>query len=152
MIRAVFFDVDFTLIYPGPTFQGSGYREFCARYGVTVDPDAFDRAVARASSLLDSQGGIYDPEVFVGYTRRIIEAMGGCGPGVDAAARDIYAEWAGCHHFSLYDDVADAQRPGLHQHRGDRASTSLKFGFDDGALLQPDEFDDNHSRQPDLLQ
>ena len=28
--RAVFFDVDFTLIYPGPTFQGVGYREFCA--------------------------------------------------------------------------------------------------------------------------
>ena len=29
--RAVFFDVDFTLIYPGPVFQGEGYRAFCAR-------------------------------------------------------------------------------------------------------------------------
>lgn len=24
--RAVFFDVDFTLIYPGPTFRGEGYQ------------------------------------------------------------------------------------------------------------------------------
>lgn len=110
MTEAVFFDVDFTLIYPGPTFQGSGYRDFCAQYGVAVDPAAFDRAVASASTLLDAQGGIYDPEVFIIYTRRIIEAMGGCGPGVDAAARDIYSEWAACHHFSLYDDVADVLR------------------------------------------
>jgi HAD superfamily hydrolase (TIGR01662 family) len=108
--EAVFFDVDFTLIYPGPTFQGSGYREFCAQYGVAVDASAFDRAVSAASTILDAQGGIYDPEVFIAYTRRIIEAMGGSGPGVDAAARDIYAEWAACHHFSLYDDVADVLR------------------------------------------
>ena len=26
--RAVFFDVDFTLIYPGPMFQAEGYRAF----------------------------------------------------------------------------------------------------------------------------
>ena len=37
--RAVFFDVDFTLIYPGPAFQGGGYRDFCARHGVEVDPE-----------------------------------------------------------------------------------------------------------------
>lgn len=110
MTRAVFFDVDFTLIYPGPTFQGSGYRHFCARYDVHVDPLAFEHAVASASSLLDAQGGIYDPEVFVTYTRRIIEGMGGAGPGVEAAAHDIYAEWAACHHFSLYDEVAEVLR------------------------------------------
>ncbi len=110
MTRAVFFDVDFTLIYPGPMFQGSGYRDFCAQYGVTVDADAFDRAVAGASSLLDARGGIYDPQMFVAYTRRIIEGMGGSGPGVDAAARDIYDEWAACHHFAMYDDVPDVLR------------------------------------------
>lgn len=110
MTRAVFFDVDFTLIYPGPVFQGQGYRDFCARYGVAVDPDAFDRSVAAASPLLDAQSGIYDPEVFVTYTRRIIEGMGGAGPGIDEAARDIYREWAACHHFALYDEVADVLR------------------------------------------
>lgn len=110
LTRAVFFDVDFTLIHPGPAFQGHGYREFCARHGVHVDPSAFDASVAAASSLLDAQGGPYDPEIFVEYTRRIIEGMGGQGPAVEAAARDIYDEWSACHHFALYEEVPDVLR------------------------------------------
>jgi HAD superfamily hydrolase (TIGR01662 family) len=110
MTRAVFFDVDFTLIRPGPMFQGSGYRDFCARYGIVVDSAAFDRAVAAASSCLDADGGMYDPEIFIRYTRRIIEEMGGSGAAVDRAARDIYDEWSACHHFELYDDVPDVLR------------------------------------------
>jgi HAD superfamily hydrolase (TIGR01662 family) len=103
--RAVFFDVDFTLIYPGPTFQGGGYRDFCARYGVAVDPGRFDAAVIAASSLLAPTGDVYDPEIFIQYTSRIIEHMGGTGPGVARAAREIYDEWSACHHFELYEDV-----------------------------------------------
>ena len=108
--RAVFFDVDFTLIHPGPTFHGTGYRDFCARHGVTVDPDAFDRAVAAASTLLEARLEIYDPEIFVRYTSRIIEGMGGSGAGIEAASRDIYNEWAACHLFDLYEDVPDVLR------------------------------------------
>ena len=48
---------------------------------MTVDASAFDAAVAAASALLDAEGGVYDPEVFIDYTRRIIEGMGGSGPG-----------------------------------------------------------------------
>lgn len=107
MTRAVCFDVDFTLIYPGPVFQGEGYRQFCARHGLTVDPAAFPGAVAAASALLDEgQDHAFDPRVFIGYIRRIIEQMGGRGPGLDACAREIYGEWAANQHFSLYDDVA----------------------------------------------
>jgi putative hydrolase of the HAD superfamily len=108
--RAVFFDVDFTLIHPGPRFQGSGYRDFCARHAVAVDPARFDRAVAAASSMLASDGGVYDPQVFIDYTRRIIEEMGGTGAGIDRASRDIYDEWSSCHHFELYEDVPDVLR------------------------------------------
>jgi putative hydrolase of the HAD superfamily len=110
MTRAVFFDVDFTLIHPGPKFQGAGYRDACARYGIAVDPAAFDAAVAAASSTLDAQGGIYDPAVFIGYTRRIIEGMGGSGQAVEEAARDLYEEWSVCQHFTLYEDVPDVLR------------------------------------------
>ena len=108
--RAVFFDVDFTLIYPGRMFQGAGYQDFCRAHGVDVDPDAFDRAVVSASSLLAATGDVYDPEIFIHYTRRIIEGMGGAGDGVDRAARDIYDAWSACHHFELYDDVPDVLR------------------------------------------
>lgn len=104
---AVFFDVDFTLIAPGPRFQGTGYRDFCARYGMTVDPAKFDAAVASAASLLDTpEEQPYDAELFVAYTRHIIERMGGAGPDIDACAREIYDEWASCRHFELYDDVS----------------------------------------------
>jgi HAD superfamily hydrolase (TIGR01662 family) len=104
---AIFFDVDFTLIYPGPTFQGVGYRDFCANHGVEVDADKFARAVVAASSLLDTNGDVYDPEIFIQYTRRIIEGMGGSGEGIDRAAREIYDAWSACHHFEMYDDVPE---------------------------------------------
>ena len=109
-VGAVLFDVDFTLIHPGPTFQGVGYHAFCARHLIDVDPAAFDAAVASAASILDDpDGSAYDAEIFVAYTRHIIEQMGGKAGGtaeaVDACAREIYAEWAANHHFELYEDV-----------------------------------------------
>jgi len=108
--RAIFFDVDFTLIYPGPALQGLGHREMCARHGIEVDPAMFDASVAAASWLLDSGSGVYDPAIFIDYTRRIIEGMGGRGPQVVDAAREIYQEWAACHHFSLYEEVPEVLR------------------------------------------
>jgi len=103
---AVVFDVDFTLIYPGPTFRGEGYQAFCARYGMAVDPARFDGAVASAAALLDGpEDATYHADIFVRYTSHIIEQMGGSGPDVNACAREIYGEWAACHHFELYDDV-----------------------------------------------
>ena len=121
-VRAIFFDVDFTLIYPGPTFEGKGYAQFCSRYGVTIDPAGFGDAVRAASSILNvEQDHIYDPEIFIRYTRRIIEEMGGAGNGLDACAREIYEEWAACQHFFLYDDVTPMLR--------ELATLGLKVGL-----------------------
>jgi HAD superfamily hydrolase (TIGR01662 family) len=106
----VFFDVDFTLIHPGPRFQSSGYRESCARHGIVVDEGRFDEACVQAAAVLDDSAEAYDAGLYVAYTRRIIEAMGGTGPALDRVSREIYDEWAQHAHFSLYDDVADALR------------------------------------------
>jgi putative hydrolase of the HAD superfamily len=107
MTRAVFFDVDFTLIYPGPAFQGEGYRDFCARYGMKVEPDRFPAAVISASHILDrEQDAVYDPQIFIDYTAHIISQMGGSGDAVETCAAEIYREWAACQHFRLYDDVS----------------------------------------------
>jgi putative hydrolase of the HAD superfamily len=105
-VRAVFFDVDFTLIYPGHTFRGEGYRAFCARYGMEVDPSKFEQGVASAAPLLNSPDDVYDAEIFIAYTSHIIGQMGGSGPRVDECSREIYREWAACQHFELYDDVS----------------------------------------------
>jgi HAD superfamily hydrolase (TIGR01549 family) len=105
--RAIFFDVDFTLIYPGPTFQAEGYARFCASERLTIDASRFDEAVARASFILDEiEEQVYDPSLFVHYTATIIEHMGGRGAGVVRAAERIYQQWAANHHFEIYDDVA----------------------------------------------
>jgi HAD superfamily hydrolase (TIGR01549 family) len=95
------------LIFPGPTFQGEGYARFCAEADVVIDPARFDSAVAAASFILDEvEEPVYDDGLFIHYTATIIEQMGGRGPGVTTAARRIYEQWAGNHHFEMYDDVA----------------------------------------------
>jgi putative hydrolase of the HAD superfamily len=110
-IEAVFFDVDFTLIYPGPAFQGEGYRRFCAGHGVRLDASLFDAAVKASSFILDDvEEPLYDHELFVHYTASIIEHMGGRGPNVVPAAREIYDQWATNHHFEMYDDVEPVLR------------------------------------------
>jgi putative hydrolase of the HAD superfamily len=111
MIRAVFFDVDFTLIFPGPALQGEGYRRFCAAEGVDVDPARFDTATAASSFILDEvEEQIYNGDLFVHYTASIIEHMGGRGANVIDTARAIYDQWSVNHHFELYDDVAPVMR------------------------------------------
>ena len=107
---AVFFDVDFTLIYPGPRFQGLGYQQSCAEHGIAIDASRFELAVRQASSALESADQLYDDAIFVNYTRCIIELMGGAGAAVEAVARRLYEEWAEHQHFELYDDVAGSLR------------------------------------------
>jgi HAD superfamily hydrolase (TIGR01509 family) len=104
---AVFFDVDFTLIHPGPRFQGAGYEACCARHGIRIDASRFDAAVAGAAPVLDSADVVYDADLYVKYTQRIIELMGGSSPAVETVARELYDNWAEHHHFSLYDDVLE---------------------------------------------
>ncbi len=107
MIKAVFFDVDFTLIYPGPTFQAEGYRRACAAHGVEVDPAKFDAATAASSFILDEvEEQIYTHDIFIHYTASIIEKMGGRGASVVEVASEMYDQWSVNHHFEMYDDVA----------------------------------------------
>jgi putative hydrolase of the HAD superfamily len=120
--RAVFFDVDFTLIYPGPMFRGEGYHAFCQRHGIAVDPQRFDVAVISASALLEGPDDApYADEIFVNYTRHIIEQMGGSGDQLDACAREMFQEWAACHHFELYEEVPDVLR--------DLAARGIRIGL-----------------------
>ena len=128
---AIFFDVDFTLIQPSARFQGRGYRDTCAKHGVTVDPERFEGAVAGAAPLLHSEDHSYDGRIFELYTRRIIELMCDASEAeppdtpampqaaaVERAAREIFLDWAEYRHFTLYPDVAQTLRV-LHQ-RGTR--------------------------------
>jgi putative hydrolase of the HAD superfamily len=137
--RAVFFDVDFTLIYPGPTFQGVGYREACARHGIDVDEARYGAAVQAALASLDHEQEVYDDAIFIRYTRRIIEGMGGAGELVEACARELYVEWAACHHFFLYDDAEAVLR--------ELAARNLKIGLISNSHRSLDAFQEHFKLQ-----
>ena len=107
-MKAVFFDVDYTLIHPGPAFGGDGYRAFAARHGLRADPRRFAAAVSDAATELDfARNTVYRPDPFIRYAARVLRGMGAAGPEarLESCAREIYDEWGHPHHFALYDDV-----------------------------------------------
>jgi putative hydrolase of the HAD superfamily len=130
--QAVFFDVDYTLIYPGPMFQAVGYRQSCERHGITVEEARYPDAVRAALSGLDHEQVLYDDAVFTRFIRRIIEGMGGRGDEIDACAREMYAAWALCHHFHLYEEAEAVLR--------ELAARNLKIGLISNSHRKLDDF------------
>jgi putative hydrolase of the HAD superfamily len=67
--------------------------------------------VAASSFILDEvEEPLYDDGLFIHYTASIIEHMGGRGPEVIRAARELFDQWAANHHFTMYDDVEPVLR------------------------------------------
>ena len=130
--KAVFFDVDYTLIYPGPMFQAVGYRQSCERHGITVEEARYPDAVKAALESLDHEQVLYDDAVFTRFIRRIIEARGGRGDQIDACATEMYAAWAHCHHFHLYDEAEAVLR--------ELAARDLKIGLISNSHRKLDDF------------
>jgi HAD superfamily hydrolase (TIGR01549 family) len=104
-IRAVIFDVDFTIARPGPDLGPDGYRRLGERHGLTLDPSRYDDARRAALADLKRHPELdHDEEIWVLFTQRIIEGMGGAGDTYRAAV-EMERAWAVSHHFELYDDA-----------------------------------------------
>ena len=105
-LRAVLFDVDFTLAQPGPLLGGPGYREAAGRYGLTLEADRYP--AARAAAILDIKHHPeldHDEEVWVRFTEDILRGMGAEGPDIREIALEITRGWECSENFELYDDV-----------------------------------------------
>ena len=118
MIRAVLFDVDFTLVRPGPELSPEGYRRLGERHGLVLDPSRYDDARRAALESLQHHPELeHDDEVWVAFTERIINGMGGNGDAAHAAAREMVAFWEVHTNFELYEDalpvMAELRRHGL---------------------------------------
>jgi HAD superfamily hydrolase (TIGR01549 family) len=113
MLRAVVFDVDFTIARPGPDLGPEGYRELGRRHGLELDPSRYVEARAAALAEVKRHPELdHDEEIWVLFTERIIIGMGGRGDTY-AAAVEMERRWAQSTHFELYDDalpVLDALR------------------------------------------
>ena len=105
MLRAVIFDVDFTLARPGPDLGPEGYRELGRRHGLDLDPARYEQARAAALSEVKRHPELdHDEEIWILFTERIIVGMGGLG-NTYAAAVEMEGRWAHSVHFELYDDA-----------------------------------------------
>jgi putative hydrolase of the HAD superfamily len=136
VLRAVVFDVDFTLARPGPDLGPAGYQAVGLRYGLTLDPSRYEQARATAFAEVKRHPELdHDEEMWVLFTERIILAMGGVGDTY-AAAIEMEQRWVQSAHFELYDDALPAIES-LRRH-------GLKIGLLSNSSRDLEEFMQHH--------
>ena len=109
MLRAVLFDVDFTLARPGPELGPEGYVRAGERHGLLLEPTRYE--AARDAALVDLRRHPeleHDDEIWFRFTERIVRGMGGDADSAYACAVEITRGWERHENFELYDDVPDA--------------------------------------------
>jgi putative hydrolase of the HAD superfamily len=105
-LEAVLFDVDFTLVRPGPELGPEGYRRLGGRHGLVLEPDRYDAARAAAIEALKRHPELrHDDEIWVAFTEVIVRGMGGDAEGARACAEEMTAAWELHHNFELYEDA-----------------------------------------------
>jgi HAD superfamily hydrolase (TIGR01662 family) len=105
-LKAVLFDVDFTLARPGPELMPEGYVRCGERHGLALDESRYGEA--RDAALLDLKRHPeleHDESIWVAFTERIVLGMGGAAPASHEVAVEITSRWARHENFELYEDV-----------------------------------------------
>jgi HAD superfamily hydrolase (TIGR01662 family) len=109
MLRAVLFDVDFTLACPGPELGPDGYVRAGERHGLRLQAARYE--AARDAALVDLRRHPefeHDDEIWFRFTERIVRGMGGDADSAYDCAIEITRGWERHENFELYDDVPDA--------------------------------------------
>jgi len=105
-LRAVLFDVDFTLAKPGPDLGPEGYRRLGEQYGLELDPERYPEARQAAIGQLARHPELrHDEEMWFAFTELIVRGMGGEGPAARELAVEMTRLWERSENFDLYDDV-----------------------------------------------
>jgi putative hydrolase of the HAD superfamily len=105
-VEAVLFDVDFTLVKPGPLLGPDGYRAAGERHGLILDPARYAEARAAAVEDLRHHPELeHDEEIWVRFTEDIVRGMGGEGPRIREVAEAITERWLHSENFELYEDA-----------------------------------------------
>jgi HAD superfamily hydrolase (TIGR01549 family) len=106
MLRAVIFDVDFTLSRPGPELGPEAYRRVGAAHGLDLDPARYEDArLAAMADLRAHPEFVHDEELWVAFTEDIVRGMGGDAAGARECAADMVRRWEVHENFHLYDDA-----------------------------------------------
>jgi putative hydrolase of the HAD superfamily len=141
-LRAVLFDVDFTIARPGPELGPEGYRRLGARFGLELDPSRYGDAREKAVEGIRRHPELeHDEEIWVAFTERIIRGMGGDADSAYECAVEMTRAWEHAEHFELFDDAL----PVL----GELRAQGLKLGLVSNTGRNLDEFVSHHRLEVD---
>jgi putative hydrolase of the HAD superfamily len=105
-VRAVLFDVDFTLCRPGPELSAERYARIAKRHGVTLDPALYEQA--REAAVLNLKRHpelLHDDSIWHRFTEEIFTGMGGPEDIASECATEIERGWEVSENFELYEDA-----------------------------------------------
>jgi putative hydrolase of the HAD superfamily len=142
MLKAVLFDVDFTIARPGPELGPEGYRRLGERFGLDLDPFRYPEAREKAVEGIKRHPELeHDEEIWVAFTERIIRGMGGDAGSAYECAVAMTQAWEHAEHFELYEDAP----PVLEELRG----LGLKLGLVSNTGRDLDAFIAHHRLRVD---
>jgi putative hydrolase of the HAD superfamily len=141
-LRAVLFDVDFTLAKPGPDLGPDGYRRLGHEFGLDLDPARYPEARTAALTTLERHPELrHEEELWFAFTERIVRGMGGDSDAAREMAIAMTRAWERSENFDLYDDV----RPVL----ADLRARGLKLGLVSNGGREISDFVSHHGLDVD---
>jgi putative hydrolase of the HAD superfamily len=142
VLKAVLFDVDFTLARPGPELGPEGYRKVGERHGLVLDPELYEQSRQTAlDSLQRHPDHAHDDELWIAFTEQIVRGMGGDAEGARECAVELVAAWEQHERFMLYEDALPALAV-LREH-------GVKIGLISNGSRDLDEFVAHHGLDAD---
>jgi len=106
VLRAVLFDVDFTLCRPGPELSAERYARVAGRHGIEIDVARYDDArEAAALNLKRHPELLHDDTIWHRFTEEIFVGMGGPVEIASECATEIEQGWEVSENFELFEDV-----------------------------------------------
>jgi HAD superfamily hydrolase (TIGR01549 family) len=144
MVRAVLFDVDFTLCRPGPELSAERYARIAARHGIPLDTARYDEA--REAAVLNLKRHpelLHDDSIWHAFTQEIFVGMGGPVEFASECATDIEQGWAAAENFELFEDAL----PVLEELR----ASALRIGLVSNGIRDLTEFVAHHRLDVDAI-
>ncbi|MBA2357730.1 MAG: HAD-IA family hydrolase [Actinobacteria bacterium] len=142
-LEAVLFDVDYTIVKPGPDLGPEGYRRLGRRFGLELEPARYHEARVAALAELEHHPELdHDEEVWVLFTERIIRGMGGAAERAYECAAEMTRAWEHAHNFDLFEDAL----PVLEELR----RLGLKLGLVSNTSRDLDGFVSHHGLDVDV--
>jgi HAD superfamily hydrolase (TIGR01549 family) len=143
-VRAVLFDVDFTLCRPGPELSAERYGRIAARHGVTLDIGRYDDAREDAALNLKRHPELlHDDTIWHRFTEEIFLGMGGPPEIASECATEIEQGWEVSENFELFEDAL----PVLEELR----TAELRLGLVSNGIRDLHEFVAHHRLEVDAI-